>query len=138
MIKYYVPKLRFGVLNKDDINLDDCDNWEVGEMSFNTDNWNENVTRGYNTDSDYIDYMDIYLKDVDDSLLIELDICYTYDEDISEGDYWTPEYIDITNQDLWVGINKIDMLESDCEFDSDFYSQLEDFIQELIYSRLFC
>ena len=135
MIKHYVPKVHFKILNSNDINLDH-DNVTVDDLSFNTDTFNDNTTRGYHSGGQGCDYMCLYLKDLDDYITMGLEICYDYTETIEEGDYHSPPHTSISNQDLWVNVTDIQMEVSKYDFDFDLNSELEGFVEEFIYDHL--
>jgi hypothetical protein len=133
MIKQYIPKLHFKILNNDDINLDDS-NIVIEDMSFKPDSWNDTITRGY--ESNGYDYIAIYLKDLDDYMTVSLDISYSYREKIYEGDYYTPGYTEIVDQDLWVTVTNVEMLNGDYNFDDGLYHELDIWVEDFIYPHL--
>ena len=133
MIKQYLQKIHFKNITDKDINLDEG-NITFEDASFNPENFHEED--GYSTHFITEDYISFYLKDLDDTITIIVDVSYTFDEEYDSGDYYTPPTTYTTDEVLEVFITRIEMENNESEFTPKLKDKLCEFVESYIESKI--
>lgn len=106
----YLPKIIFKIIENEDINLN-MDNISFVDLSFNARYLNDDEPFSSETE-----WVEIYLKDLDETIIVTFEFSWSFDEKYDPGDYYTPPDYERYNEEIWVSVYDIDTVNYKSDF----------------------